>query len=230
MRRRQRRLRQWLRHERLSVAMALAETQHRTSRGHKKARAGGGVRDAVHGEVPEALLSQEPGTQHFTLDDDDSVPELGGSRPDRLAGVRPQEWVPFFCLCHFSRWTLAGSPRGALHSDGEGDDCMLPGGMSSSRSSRPLPRIRATQLHGDRRWQGPGSGNEQYYTATFRSIPPPRRQALSTFFLTSKMCLPQGRGLTASLASGRRCGFSGPQWTRSSTPRLRCRFLTSMCR
>ena len=48
-------------------------------------RAGGGVRDAVHGQVPEALLSQEPGTQHFTLDDDDSVPELGGSRPDRIA-------------------------------------------------------------------------------------------------------------------------------------------------
>ena len=93
MRRRQRRLRQWLRHERLSVAMALAESQHHTSRGQKTARAGGGVRDAVHGEVPEALLLHEPGTQHFTLDDDDSVPELGGSRPDRLHEVRPQEQV-----------------------------------------------------------------------------------------------------------------------------------------
>ena len=62
MRRRQRRLRQWLRHERLSVAMALAESQHHTSRGQKKARAGGGVGDAVHGEVPEALLPKEPGT------------------------------------------------------------------------------------------------------------------------------------------------------------------------
>ena len=44
-------------------------------------------------EVPEALLHQEPGTQHFTLDDEDSVPELGGSRPDRLYEVRPQERV-----------------------------------------------------------------------------------------------------------------------------------------
>ena len=35
---------------------------------------------------------QEPGTQHFFLDDD-SVPELGGSRPDRLHEVRPQEQV-----------------------------------------------------------------------------------------------------------------------------------------
>ena len=55
-------------------------------------RAGGGVRDAVHGQVPEALLTQEPGTQHFTLDDDDSVLELGGSRRDRIATLSgPQE-------------------------------------------------------------------------------------------------------------------------------------------
>ena len=33
--------------------------------------------------------SQEPGTRFYSLDDNDSVPELGGSR-DRLAGVRPQ--------------------------------------------------------------------------------------------------------------------------------------------
>ena len=34
------------------------------------------------------------GTQHFTLDDDDSVRELGGSRPDRIATLPgPQEWV-----------------------------------------------------------------------------------------------------------------------------------------
>ena len=66
---------------------------HHTSRGQKKARARGEVRDAVHGEVPEALLPQEPGTQHFALDDDDSVPELWGSRPDRLNEVRRQERV-----------------------------------------------------------------------------------------------------------------------------------------
>ena len=39
MRRRQRRLRQFLRHERLTVAMALAEKMHHTSRGQKTARA-----------------------------------------------------------------------------------------------------------------------------------------------------------------------------------------------
>ena len=57
-RRRQRRLRQFLRHERLSVAMALAESQHHTSRGQKTARAGGDARDAQHGQVPEAPLPQ----------------------------------------------------------------------------------------------------------------------------------------------------------------------------
>ena len=59
MRRRQRRLRQWLRHERLSVAMALAETNHHAApRGQTKARAGGEARDALHGHVPEVPLPQ----------------------------------------------------------------------------------------------------------------------------------------------------------------------------
>ena len=59
MRRRQRRLRQWLRHERLSVAMALAETNHHAApRGQTKARAGGEARVALHGHVSEAPLPQ----------------------------------------------------------------------------------------------------------------------------------------------------------------------------
>ena len=40
MRRRQRRLRSWLRHERMTVAMALAESTHHSSRGQKNERAG----------------------------------------------------------------------------------------------------------------------------------------------------------------------------------------------
>ena len=91
MRRRQRRLRAWLRHEQMTVAMALSEMKHHTSRGQKMDRAGGWVRDALHGQVPEAPTPHEPGTQHFKLDDEDSVPELGGTRPDRLVDVRPQE-------------------------------------------------------------------------------------------------------------------------------------------
>ena len=91
-RRRERRHRAYLKYVRMSVAMVLSEYKHPSSRGQNRDRAGGGVRDAVHGQVPEALLTQEPGTQHFTLDDDDSVPELGGSRPDRIDTLSgPQE-------------------------------------------------------------------------------------------------------------------------------------------
>ena len=58
-RRRERRLRSMLRHERMSVAMALAEsTHHSAPRGQKTARAGGEARDALHGHVPEAPLPQ----------------------------------------------------------------------------------------------------------------------------------------------------------------------------
>ena len=92
-RRKERRLRAWLGHEGMTVAMALAECQHHSAQRQETARAGVWVRGALHGEVPEAPTSQESGTQHFFLDDD-SVPELGGSRPDRLVDVRPQERVP----------------------------------------------------------------------------------------------------------------------------------------
>ena len=84
---RQRRLRQFLRHERLTVAMLLAERAPHRPRGQRLARSGKWVRGEAHSQVP-----QEPGTQHFFLDDD-SVLELGGARPDRLADVRPQEQV-----------------------------------------------------------------------------------------------------------------------------------------
>ena len=54
-RRRERRLRSWLQHERVTVAMALAEASHHTApRGQRTARARGWVRDEVHGHVPEA--------------------------------------------------------------------------------------------------------------------------------------------------------------------------------
>ena len=55
-------------------------------------------------------------------------------------------------------------PSQELPSDEEGDDCVLLGGMSSSRSPGPLPRSPTTQLHGDRLWQGLGGGNELHYT------------------------------------------------------------------
>ena len=69
-RRRERRLRQWARHEKLSVQMALSEYKHHSSRGQRKDRAGGEVRVVPHGGVPEAPLPQ------------------GGSRPPCLGVPR----------------------------------------------------------------------------------------------------------------------------------------------
>ena len=77
-RRRERRRRSWWRHEQQTVRMALAAFSHHSAQRQKTARAGGGVRDAVHGE---ALLPKEPGTRYYDLCGDDSVLELGGSRP-----------------------------------------------------------------------------------------------------------------------------------------------------
>ena len=86
---RERRLRSMLRHERMTVAMALAEKLHHSSRGQKMARGRGGrSRDALHGHVPDA--SPSPGGRHPVLND---LFAAGGSRPDRLTEVRPQERV-----------------------------------------------------------------------------------------------------------------------------------------
>ena len=58
-RRRERRLRAYLRYARMSVAMALAEsTHHSAPRGQKTARARGEARVALHGHDPEAPLPQ----------------------------------------------------------------------------------------------------------------------------------------------------------------------------
>ena len=46
-----------LRHERMSVAMAHAESSHHSAQRQKTARAGGEARDALHGLVREAPLS-----------------------------------------------------------------------------------------------------------------------------------------------------------------------------
>ena len=53
-RRRERRLRSMLRHERMTVAMALAESTHHSSRGQDGQGRGVGARAELHGEDPEA--------------------------------------------------------------------------------------------------------------------------------------------------------------------------------
>ena len=78
-RRRQRRLRAYLRHERMSVAMALAESTHHTSRGQKNARAG------VWGHVQDyTAKNRKPPIPQPELF---SAEEPGGSRPAPLSEV-----------------------------------------------------------------------------------------------------------------------------------------------
>ena len=87
-RRRERRLRSWYRHEQQTVRMAFAAyTHHSALRRPTMARAGEWERAALHGHVPEHHPPQAAGTEYFSLDVVD-VP-AAGSRPDRLAGVRP---------------------------------------------------------------------------------------------------------------------------------------------
>ena len=96
-RRRERRLRQFLRHERLSVAMALSEKKHHTSRGQRMDRAGRWVRDPLHGQVPGAPTPQPELFQLF--EEELGVPaglsgraagaSGGGSAPHCGAARRP---------------------------------------------------------------------------------------------------------------------------------------------
>ena len=86
-RRLQRRLRAHVRYARMSVAMALAESTHHTSRGQRNARAGVWVRDLLHGEVPGRPTSQPELIQLFEE-------EPGGAKPPCLGEPRgPQEKV-----------------------------------------------------------------------------------------------------------------------------------------
>ena len=90
-RRRQRRLRMHWRHEQLTLQMLLATHEHHVPRGHSRARSGKWEPVALHGQVPEHPTPQVAGTEYFFLNVEDWP--ATGSRPDRLAGVRPQERV-----------------------------------------------------------------------------------------------------------------------------------------
>ena len=86
-RRWQRRLRSWLRHERMTVAMALAERTHHSSRGQTIARAGVWGREMNY--TATIRDSPTPQPELFSLEK-----EPGGMRPDGLFAVSgPQTQV-----------------------------------------------------------------------------------------------------------------------------------------
>ena len=90
-RRRQRRLRSWLRHERMTVAMTLAEKLHHTSRGQKLARVG---EEVVH-DAHEALRRQKtppPGVRPSSLFD--PGPQRSDRTVRRSSGEVPLLAVP----------------------------------------------------------------------------------------------------------------------------------------
>ena len=80
LRRRQRRLRSWLRHERMTVAMALVERTHHSSRGQTIARVGVWGREMNHTATIQDIPTPQP--EFFSLEE-----EPGGVRPDRLFAV-----------------------------------------------------------------------------------------------------------------------------------------------
>ena len=88
-RRRERRLRSWLKHERMTVAMALAEASHHTApRGQRTARAGVWGREMNYTATIRDPPTPQP--ELFSLYDE----EPGGSRPDRMPALSgPQEQV-----------------------------------------------------------------------------------------------------------------------------------------
>ena len=93
-RRRQRRLRMHWRHEQLTLQMALAAAFHHSRdvgpesynalRSQRTARA-----EATNNALRSQRTSVARDTEFFSLYEE----ELGGTRPDRLAGVRPQARV-----------------------------------------------------------------------------------------------------------------------------------------
>ena len=88
-RRRQRRLRQWLRHERLSVAMALAEYNHHSAlRRPTMARARGEEIELYNVTGQTTPLPRAASTQYFSLGDDEDVL---AARPLALEEQRPRE-------------------------------------------------------------------------------------------------------------------------------------------
>ena len=86
-RRRERRLRSLLRHERMAVAMALAESTHHSAQRQKTARAGGWERGELHGHGPEHPSFQAAGAQYFSMDDDEEAP--AAARPAPVEEVQP---------------------------------------------------------------------------------------------------------------------------------------------
>ena len=96
LRRRERRLRPMLRHERMSVAMALAEKLHHFSRGQRMARAGEEESEMTYTAKFRTTPPHQPVL--FSLHEE----EPGGERPEAFVEPRPQARVLRHTVEHIS--------------------------------------------------------------------------------------------------------------------------------
>ena len=97
-RRRQRRLRQWPQHERLSVAMAFAENNHHSApRRPTMARTRREESEMNNARGKKTLPPRAASTVYFSMDDDGDV--LAGG-PTPLAEVRPQPGIQRHTVAH----------------------------------------------------------------------------------------------------------------------------------
>ena len=118
-RRRQRRLHSWLRHERMTVAMALAESTHHSSRGQKTARTGvwerkmnytATIRDPPHPSRSSSACTKSPAARGLT----------GSRRSGRRTGICGAQWTRSSIPCRgyrlstflCRRWWTVGVARG----------------------------------------------------------------------------------------------------------------------
>ena len=90
-RRRERRLRSWLRHERMTVRMELAAALH-----HSAFK--GAMFETHDAPRSQKTVNSKREAELFSLFEE----ELGGTRPDRLSDVRPQERVQRHTVEHLT--------------------------------------------------------------------------------------------------------------------------------
>ena len=89
-RRRERRLRQFLRHERLTVAMVLSEKKHHTSRGQRKDRTTGEEYELNYtAKIRKTPPLAAATTEYYPLTPDEGSGMAAGGRPPALAEPRP---------------------------------------------------------------------------------------------------------------------------------------------
>ena len=137
-RRRERRLRAYLRYARMSVAMALAEsTHHSAPRCQKTARAGEEARVALHGHGPEAPLPQGRVLRHV----------VGHLPAPSLDVPVPQMVDQLLDIEHFFAGRLSKCPRSCLSMSLCARPCALRSWWNSWwKYRRPYPTLRYSGL------------------------------------------------------------------------------------